>query len=34
MHCEGIDVFAATPRTPSLEDVYFAVIDGIEGATA
>jgi ABC-2 type transport system ATP-binding protein len=34
MHREGFDVFAATPHTPSLEDVYFAVISGIEGAPA
>jgi ABC-2 type transport system ATP-binding protein len=30
LHHEGIPVFSATPHTPSLEDVYFAVIAGIE----
>ena len=30
LHHEGIAVFSATPQTPSLEDVYFAVIAGID----
>lgn len=30
LHDHGVPVFAATPRTPSLEDVYFAVMADVD----
>ena len=29
----GVDVFAAVPRPPALEDVYFAIEAGITGTS-